>query len=218
MGNLSEFMKSLLQTFTQWFNQRHARKGTLWEERFKSVLVEDGYAERVVAAYIDLNPVRAGLVKDPKDYRWCGYAAALAGDDRAQAGLRRVMEEFEESATGVRRSMSLKTILAEYRVVLFEDGEEVQVLLEDGSASVARKGMTRSQVEKVQREGGLLGRSQLLRHRMRTFVDGAVLGSRRFVEEVIDTQGQGQGERRKRRREPRSIPGCALPLCSLRGQ
>lgn len=57
MWDLSQFMKVLKQRFTQWFNKRHGRKGTLWEDRFKSVLVEDGYTALVMSAYIDLNPV-----------------------------------------------------------------------------------------------------------------------------------------------------------------
>ncbi len=74
MWDLSQFMKTLKQRFTRWFNRHHGRKGTLWEERFKSVLVEDGHAARTMAAYIDLNPVRAKIVGAPKDYRWCSYA------------------------------------------------------------------------------------------------------------------------------------------------
>ena len=80
MWDVSGFMKSLKGRFTQWYNRRHGRKGTLWEERFKSVLVEgSGTTLAAMAAYIDLNPVRAGLVEDPKDYRWCGYGEALGG-------------------------------------------------------------------------------------------------------------------------------------------
>jgi len=60
MWNLGLFMKTLKQRFTTWYNKRNGRRGTLWEARYKSVLVEDGHAARVVAAYIDLNPVRAG--------------------------------------------------------------------------------------------------------------------------------------------------------------
>src|SRR5690606_32490042 len=44
MHDLSEFMKTLLQRFTRWFNRTHQRKGTLWEERYKSVIVESGMA------------------------------------------------------------------------------------------------------------------------------------------------------------------------------
>jgi len=104
MYDLSEFMKGVKQRFTQWYNREHGRTGTLWEGRFKSVLVEGGFAARVVAAYIDLNPVRAGIVIRPEDYRWSSYgvamnpALAMGGKknvqlrDWAREGLCRVME------------------------------------------------------------------------------------------------------------------------------
>ncbi len=79
MHDLSEFMKGLLIRFTRWFNRTHNRTGTLWEERFKSVIVESGVAARTISAYIDLNPVRAGMVKDPADYRWSSYGEAVGG-------------------------------------------------------------------------------------------------------------------------------------------
>ncbi|HUF62247.1 MAG TPA: hypothetical protein VMN36_09245, partial [Verrucomicrobiales bacterium] len=68
--------------------------GTVWEERFKSVLVEGaGQSAQgpgglaAVAAYIDLNAVRAGLVDDPAKYRWSSYGEAVAGDAEAREGL-----------------------------------------------------------------------------------------------------------------------------------
>ncbi|MFP4166052.1 MAG: transposase, partial [Opitutales bacterium] len=91
MGDLSEFMKTLKQRFSIWYNKNHDRYGTLWAERFKSVLVEGkGNALQTMAAYIDLNPVRAGLVSDPKNYRFCGYGEASAGSALAQQGLMQV--------------------------------------------------------------------------------------------------------------------------------
>ncbi len=72
MFSLSEFMKALKQRFTQWFNGRRGRTRTLWEGRYKRVMVqEDESAMRTMAAYIDLNPVRAGCVMDPGEYK-CG--------------------------------------------------------------------------------------------------------------------------------------------------
>jgi hypothetical protein len=88
MHDLSEFMKTLLQRFARWHNTRTKRKGNLWEENFKSVVVEDGEAARTMAAYMDLNPVRAGIVKDPADYRWSSYGEAVGGGTRATAGGR----------------------------------------------------------------------------------------------------------------------------------
>ena len=68
MGDVSEFMKTVKQRFSIWFNKSHRRFGTLWADRFKSVLVEGaGNPLQTMAAYIDLNPVRAGIVDDPKE-------------------------------------------------------------------------------------------------------------------------------------------------------
>jgi exodeoxyribonuclease V beta subunit len=61
-----------------------------------------------MAAYIDLNPVRAGLVKDPKDYRWCGYAEALSGSRRAQRGLWLGVAETFRDISGDASKNSLK--------------------------------------------------------------------------------------------------------------
>ena len=70
MGDLASFMKELKQRYSQWHNRKHGRKGTLWEDRYKSLLVEgDAKALMTIAAYIDLNPLRAGMVKKVEDYR-----------------------------------------------------------------------------------------------------------------------------------------------------
>ncbi len=49
MQDLGEFMKGLLQRYTQWHNRTHSRTGRLWEDRFKSVIVEDGVAAKTMA-------------------------------------------------------------------------------------------------------------------------------------------------------------------------
>ena len=102
-------MKELKQRFSIWYNRTHQRYGTLWAERFKSVLMEDAATcLSAVSAYIDLNPVRAGLVEDPKDYRYCGYSEAVAGNIKARGGLCRALA----MKTG-------KAALSEYRKILF---------------------------------------------------------------------------------------------------
>ena len=122
MWDVSTFMKLLKQRFTQWFNKQQGRKGTLWEERFKSVRVDGaGEALAMMAAYIDLNPVRAGLVDDPKDYRWCGYAEAVAGERAARQGLRTVITAAQ------RAEATLDESLDQYRVWLFGQGEQESI-------------------------------------------------------------------------------------------
>ena len=86
------FAPELKERFCRWFNKYHGRRGTLWQDRSKSVLGQDGEALQMMAAYLDLNPLRAGLVDGPKNYRWCGYAEAVAGSKRARVGIFRVME------------------------------------------------------------------------------------------------------------------------------
>ncbi|MBL9131253.1 MAG: transposase, partial [Verrucomicrobiaceae bacterium] len=118
--DLSLFVKEVKERFSRWFNKRRGRKGTLWMDRFKSVLVEGkGEALRTMAAYIDLNPVRAGLVSDPKDYRWSGYAEALSGSRRAQRGL---CKAIGKPVDGWESASAAEA----YRCILYTEGREVK--------------------------------------------------------------------------------------------
>ncbi|MBT5379716.1 MAG: hypothetical protein HN675_07580 [Opitutae bacterium] len=79
MGDVSQFLKELKQSITPWINAYHKRRGPLWFHRFNSVLIEDQPdIVNTVAAYIEMNPVRAGLVKKPSSFPWC-TSGHLAG-------------------------------------------------------------------------------------------------------------------------------------------
>lgn len=74
-GTTGKLMHKLGTSYVCLFNARHQRTGTLWEGRYKACLVDgEDYLLRC-ARYIDLNPVRARLVEDPRDYRWSSCAA-----------------------------------------------------------------------------------------------------------------------------------------------
>ena len=90
MWSASEFMKTLKQLTSQSFNSRRDHAGTMWESRFHARMMtpEEKPVLMRVAGYIDRNPVKAGLVKWPDEYRWCGFAAACAGDVRCMEGYR----------------------------------------------------------------------------------------------------------------------------------
>ena len=72
MADISEYARAIKLTFSRWYNKRNNRTGYFWGDRFKSVLIEKGEALINCLAYIDLNPVRAGMVEKPEDYRWSG--------------------------------------------------------------------------------------------------------------------------------------------------
>jgi putative transposase len=173
--DLSVFVKEVKERFSRWFNKRRERKGTLWMDRYKSVLVEGkGEPLHTMAAYIDLNPVRAGLVDDPKDYRWCGYAEAVSGIRRAQRGLSKV--------TGTPVDGWEKGGAEAYRCLLFSSAVEIK---DAQNVNIVRKGVTADEAREVLQKGGKLSSLELVRLRVRYFSDGLVLGSKEFVENVF---------------------------------
>ncbi len=201
MHDLSEFMKSLLERFTKWFNRTHSRTGTLWEDRFKSVIVESGVAARTMAAYIDLNPVRAGMVKDPADYRWSSYGEAVGGGKKgngkkSRAGLVRAYfsdqgmgfdaERWPEVSRLYRRTMGLAL-----------QKKSGKAAVEQG---VVHPQMNTAEALEAEDNGTVLPDLKLaamLRCRVRYFTDGAVIGSKAFVNEAFAATRERFTERRK---------------------
>jgi putative transposase len=213
MHNLSEFMKTLLQRFTRWFNRTHERSGTLWEERFKSVIVESGIAARTIAAYIDLNPVRAGMVTDPAEYRWSSYGEAVGGGTKgsgkkAREGLVRACmshlgagfeaDRWKDVSRIYRRAMGLALGRKSGRAEV--DGSKVDTTLNAAEALVADGNGT------VLPE---LGMAKMLRCRVRYFTDGAVIGSREFVNEAF--AGARERFTEKRKNGARKLRGNGTP-------
>ena len=185
--SLSVFLKELKQRYTRWHNRRHRRTGTLWEERFRSVLVEGSErALLTMAAYIDLNPVRAGIVEDPKDYPWSGYAEAVAGEKTARKGLRTILER---TSYGVNRRVTWRRTAPRYRMLLYGQGEERDVDAKTGRGR--RHGMARAEVERELERGGQLSVSEVLRCRVRYLTHGGAIGGGKFLQEVM----QGNRER-----------------------
>ena len=201
MHDLSEFMKTLLQRFTRWFNRTHQRSGTLWEERYKSVIVESGIAARTMAAYIDLNPVRAGMVSDPADYRWSSYGEAVGGGlkgngKKAREGLVRACgshqgtgfesEKWKEVSRIYRRTMGL---------ALGRKSGKAEV-----ERGVVRPPMNTAEALEAKNNGTMLPDLEIaamLRCRVRYFTDGAVIGSKAFVNEAFVAARERFTEKRK---------------------
>ena len=79
VAHLSLLMKTLNQRYTQYFNWRHGRSGSLWEGRYKSCLVQGDRYLLTCQRYIELNPVRADIVDLPGQYRWSSYRGNAQG-------------------------------------------------------------------------------------------------------------------------------------------
>ena len=212
MHDLSQFMQGFLQRYTLWHNATHKRKGHLWEARFKSVIVEDGIAARTIAAYIDLNPVRAGVVTDPADYRWSSYGEAIGGGPKgngkkARAGLVRAVRAHR--GTGADDAFWKNDVAKEYRkLLLLGAGETVEERVDRSGGMVRikkRKGMGAVEMEAARarlREAeeqrlGEIPFGKMLRCRVRYFTDGAVIGSRDFVNSAFEAARERFGPKRK---------------------
>ena len=70
-------MQAVGRSYVRYFNQRHARSGTLWEGRYRSTLIETERYLLACMVYIDLNPVRAGMVAQPGAWQWSSHAHYL---------------------------------------------------------------------------------------------------------------------------------------------
>ena len=205
MYNLSMFMKDFNQHISMSYNARHDRRGPLWMDRFTSILVQGtGHPLAAIAAYIDLNSVRAGLAKDPKDYHFCGYAEAVAGRQKAREGLMSVMQSVnclgDWSNAG-----------AEYRKLLFVSGE---TYTPQTPSQPAPAGFDHAAVMKVLADGGKLSLPQLLRCRVRYFSNGLILGSKTYVEDKFKQHRVFFGLKRKTGARP--MTGCSIAICTAR--
>ena len=196
--DISLFVKELKERFSRWFNKQNGRRGTLWMDRFKSVLVDGEAALATMAAYIDLNSVRAGIVDDPMLYEWSGYGEAVGGSRRARRGLCKALnlpQDLWES-----RGM------ARYRLFLYDEGVEVE--LESQSLGEGRKrsrGLKLEARAKVVEARGEVGSRNNLRKRVASFTQGVAVGGEEFVKGVAARYRKTLA--RKNERRPRSLDG-----------
>ena len=182
MYDLSQFCKTFKETYTQDFNKRHENTGTIWEGRFKSILLEGSYrAMMTVAGYIHLNPVRAAMADAPEDARNAGYGAACHGDFAAQDGLRALVSRVcraEDSSWEQAREVCANAIEGKVPSST-QDGEM------EAESSPAEKAL--DEVVERDEKGRMLPPKTmhgLLRRRVAGFLQGGALGGAVFLRRV----------------------------------
>jgi REP element-mobilizing transposase RayT len=168
--SLAGYVKDIKQNFTRYYNKMYNRQGFFWGGRFKSMIVQEGSTLVNLLAYVDLNPIRAGIVKKPEDYRWCslGYHVQTGNKDGLLSldfGLKE-WNEFQPSE-----------IVRKYRQFVYETG-----------AVDAGKGKTIDEniVDKARKRKYKISRVDRFRYRCRYFTDSGVIGGKDFVQEVFD--------------------------------
>jgi hypothetical protein len=172
MRDISWFMRQLQQQFTSWYNRTRIphRRGSLWAQRFKSVILERDTALWNCLCYVEMNAVRAGLVSDPGDYRfgtwgeWCATGHHPFGEN-----LRRHLVAYEGTEA---RACSLEEIRKRFRV-------------EFARIQASESGATDEEVAAAMESAARTPAFTLrLNRRVRYWTDGLIIGGKTFVREV----------------------------------
>ncbi len=211
LGSISRFVQELKQTFSRGYNKKYDRFGYLWGARFKGVIVSKGEAQLACSAYIDLNPVRAAIVKKPEDYRWSSIGLRARTTWRAKKLLRPLSilpgfgnsdENVDESVEGMENTvepMLTPIILSEksfdhffsYREFVYKCGGVER----SGSAHILPE-----LVDDVLKYHGDFGVGDRFRYRIKNFSEGIALGNYALIAHL-----QKSWNRKKIR--PRSFMG-----------
>ena len=170
MTSLGALVKDIKQGFTRYYNRKYNRKGYFWGERFKSMIVQDGKTLVNLLSYVDLNPIRAGIVRKPEDYKWCSLGYHLQTGNKgellsADFGLR----EWDE--------LDSEEIVRTYREFVYETGA-----VDAGKGAV----IDQKVVDRERKRQYAISRADRFRYRSRYFTDAGIIGSKEFVGEVFD--------------------------------
>ena len=172
LSDLSRYVQEIKQRFSRWYNKRKGRKGYFWGGRFKSVVLERDEALLNCLAYIDLNPVRAGLVTRPEEYRWCSLGYHLGTGNKGY---------FLSTDFGVKTysNKGYKERLKRYMEYVYEKGG----IIDNSEAATLQifKDVKGGLADKKKLE---IKTSDVFKYRIRYFTDGLIIGSKEFVENV----------------------------------
>jgi hypothetical protein len=169
-SSLSEFIREIKVGFTRYYNKRYHRRGYFWGDRFKSVIVEKGETLINCLAYIDLNPIRAGMVERPEDYRWNSLGYHIQTSNR---------DDF----------LSLDFGLIEFGLIDVQERLKRyrRYVYEAGALNHPQKGQARviaNDVVDTEREKKFeISRADRFRYRTRYFADSGIIGTKEFVSE-----------------------------------
>jgi putative transposase len=183
MADISEYVRAIKQTFSRWYNKMNNRTGYFWGDRFKSVLIEKGEALINCLAYIDLNPVRAKIVKRPEDYRWSGIGYRIYTDNKGDFfsfdGI------FSESEM---KEVSKEELIKCYRYFVYKCGNIKRLSLSDieegKDVTNVKSAIDNETYNHELMRDFKLPAGEIMLGRIRYFSEGMVIGSKQFLKDA----------------------------------
>ena len=168
LARVSEFVREIKVGFARYYNKRHIRRGYFWGNRFKSVIVDKGETLINCLAYIDLNPLRAGIVRQPEDYRRNSLGYHVQTNNR---------DNFLSTDFGLKEFnvKSEKERIRRYRRNVYEAGA-VNRPEKDKTKVIGDRILKKERKREFE-----LSRNDRFGYRTRYFTDSGVIGSKEFV-------------------------------------
>ncbi|HLP45836.1 MAG TPA: transposase [Candidatus Kapabacteria bacterium] len=195
LGSVSRFVQELKQSFSRWYNKKHDRKGYLWGNRFKGVIIDQGEAQLICSSYIDLNPVRAGIAQRPEDYRWNSLGFRLRSPVRAGKFLYpistvNVLEELNKEK-GFVRLPKVPTVKVKMTVDLSDiEWYRQFVYLSGGIEHEGKASLAEKVIDQVLNCHGELKIKDRLGYRLKNLSEGIVIGSYSMIAKFQETENR----------------------------
>jgi REP element-mobilizing transposase RayT len=197
LGSVSRFVQDLKQRFSKWYNKEHKRTGYLWGNRFKGIVMSKGTAELICSAYIDLNPVRAGIVKKPEDYRWSSIGLMVRNRRKSEKLLKKIVLEKKNVETIRAGDTGYNTGKSKTKQEKISIKEEISFLLYKSfvyrSGIEKREGAARISDGEYKRSESLfnkLGLGDILRYKYRNITEGVAFGNYKLIADLQEKMGR----------------------------
>ncbi len=196
LGSISRFVQEFKQRSCRWYNKKYDRTGYLWGGRFKGVIVSKGEAQLACSTYIDLNPVRANIVKKPEDYRWSSLGLRVRASGRSRKLLRplsilpafsRCDNSSDSSDCGEQMATNVEPpfrplVLSEKSCDHFETYREF-VYKSGGIGQTEGAHFWPELFNEVASFHGKFGAADRFRYRVKNFSEGIALGNYALIED-----------------------------------
>ena len=215
MNDISCFMSTFKQAVAQDYNARHHHSGSIWGgSRFKSVYLQGSLAVQLsVAAYIHLNPVRAGIVASPEAYPWSSWGDACARNSRSRSALLALYNELLPVAKPLPWAKAKANLAAIHALSQARDGNLAEAQL---ATLYESAGLIPSAPSSGKTPASAPPLAQVLSAKSASFTSAPILGSAEFIQHFFQTSS-GRFALSRRRRKPASATALAAsPLCILR--
>jgi putative transposase len=177
--SLPDLMRNIQQGFARWYNKNYGRRGRFWADRFKSTLLYGEKSLLECMQYVDLNPIRAGLVKRPEEYAFGAFVLRWNGESKALYDLRNLLSERTKAKA-----------FEQYRSMVY---------LRGGVGSKSKDAVIEVEViDGEMKKNFDLGTRGENREHFRFYIDGLVIGAREKVMEwMLRLRSDGIYHRRK---------------------